>query len=103
MRNCRKKILYIGGERNMRRETALWNQMEDMCKSFSGKVFEQHSQKWIRTRQDILLKYFPKAEVDITDGIIIISPCVVDNKLECCEDCDECRRNYWLAEVGYCD
>lgn len=87
----------------MRRETAQWNQMEEMFKSFSGKVFEQHPKKWIRTRQDILLKHFPKAEVDIADGIIIISPCVVDNKLECCEDCDECRRKYWLAEVGYYD
>lgn len=77
--------------------------MEDMFKSFSGKVFEEHPQKWIRTRQDILLKYFPKAEIDINDGIIIISPCVVDSKLECCGDCNECRRKYWLAEVGYYD
>lgn len=87
----------------MRRETAeLWNQMENMLESFSGEVFEG-LRKQVRTRQDILLKYFPNAEIDITDGIVIISPCSIDNKFECCENCDECRKNYWLAEVGYYD
>lgn len=63
----------------------------------------------IKTRQSEFLKMFPNAMKD--GDVINIDPCVVDETLhlastcwECAkknnvEDCEECRKNYWLAEV----
>lgn len=63
----------------------------------------------VETRQDRFLKMFPNTMKD--EDVINIDPCVVDETLhlaspcwECAkksnvEDCEECRRNYWLAEV----
>ncbi len=61
------------------------------------------------TRQDRFLKMFPNTMKD--EDVINIDPCVVDETLhlaspcwECAkksnvEDCEECRRKYWFAEV----
>lgn len=63
----------------------------------------------IKTKQDKFLEMFPNAMKD--GDVINIDPCVVDETLplastcwECAkknnvEDCEECRKNYWLAEV----
>ena len=63
----------------------------------------------VKTRQSEFLKMFPNAMKD--GDVINIDPCVVDETLhlastywECAkknnvEDCEECRKNYWLAEV----
>lgn len=63
----------------------------------------------VETRQDRFLKMFPNAMKD--EDVINIDPCVVDETLffssychECAkknnvEDCAECRKEYWLAEV----
>ena len=63
----------------------------------------------IKTRQSEFLKMFPNAMKD--EDVINIDPCVVDETLhlaspcwECAkksnvEDCEECRKEYWLAEV----
>lgn len=63
----------------------------------------------VETRQDRFLKMFPNTMKD--EDVINIDPCVVDETLhlaspcwECAkksnvEDCEECRRKYWFAEV----
>lgn len=64
-------------------------------------------EKWaaehpIKTRQSEFLKMFPDAQQDGC-GVIAINPC----KLNICykpnctnnDDCGECRKEYWLAEV----
>lgn len=63
----------------------------------------------IKTRQNEFLKMFPNAMKD--EGIINIDPCIVDETLhlasscwECAkknnvEDCAQCCKEYWLAEV----
>lgn len=63
----------------------------------------------VETRQDRFLKMFPNAKID-NDGVIAILPCSIDkhefikSDFPCpvsCEfnNCAECRKNYWLAEV----
>lgn len=61
----------------------------------------------MKTRQDELLKMFPNAKMD-SDGIIIISPCSMEKNIikttpsTCLSihgSCNECRKEYWLAEV----
>ena len=62
-----------------------------------------------QTRQDKFLKTFPNAEVR-SDGVLDFPPCIIDKskhiEADCLcstahgfNDCDECRKNYWLAEV----
>ena len=52
----------------------------------------------IKTRQSELLKMFPNAKTN-KDGISIC-PRVVDTKHECeGKVCEECIKEYWLAEV----
>lgn len=55
----------------------------------------------VETRQDKFLKMFPNAKIDNL-GISILCPQWVSKDSKCnlqtlC--CDECRREYWLAEV----
>ena len=63
----------------------------------------------IKTRQDELLKMFPNAKVR-SDGVLDFPPCIIDKskhiEADCLcstahgfNDCDECRKEYWLAEV----
>lgn len=57
----------------------------------------------VKTRQSEFLKMFPNAGLDI-EGILRIDPCDLDIEMEkrkvCnAQDCDACRKNYWLAEV----
>lgn len=55
----------------------------------------------VKTRQSEFLKLFPGASV--TDGILDIRPCTIEKSVKCIalggESCDDCRREYWLAEV----
>lgn len=52
-----------------------------------------------KTRQSELLKAFPSAEIE--NGIAVACPKSLDQNVECgiSSSCDECTRNYWLAEV----
>ena len=63
----------------------------------------------VETRQDRFLKMFPNAEIN-KDGVIKILPCDIEKGAyisdcySCSAEhgfsgCDECRKNYWLAEV----
>lgn len=64
----------------------------------------------VETRQDRFLKLFPNVRKDI-DGVIEIAPCVIEkgeritNGEPCSvargfDNCTECRKEYWLAEVN---
>ena len=67
------------------------------------------AEKWekehpIKTRQSVFLEMFPNAPIFPDTGIVKISPCEVDAVLRgncpgvgCCL---ECRKKFWLAEVG---
>lgn len=65
---------------------------------------KEHPQK---TRQSELLKMFPRASMT-ADGIIAFCPDSMDSEFECPRKtrdnidpiCGECRREYWLEEVG---
>ena len=61
----------------------------------------------IKTRQDKFLEMFPNTKIN-SDGIIMISPCTLESGetipknfpcSPCTDDCVECRKEYWLAEV----
>ena len=63
----------------------------------------------IKTRQSKFLKMFPNAQIS-SDGVIEITPCAIEkNKYitsnsSCTvahgfNNCDECRKKFWLAEV----
>lgn len=51
-----------------------------------------------KTRQSEFLKMFPKAKV--CNGVIDLCPDIIANTDICeYENCDSCRKNFWLAEV----
>ena len=57
----------------------------------------------VETRQDRFLKMFPNADTSY-GGYLDIEPCNIDKSLfdnEACSprDCEECKKEYWLAEV----
>lgn len=60
-----------------------------------------------KTRQSELLKLFPRVSMT-ADGIIAFCPDSMDSEFECPHKtrdnidpvCGECRREYWLEEVG---
>ncbi len=61
----------------------------------------------VETRQDKFLKMFPKARVR-SNGVLDIAPCSIEkdmytNRSGTCSHtygfCDECTKDYWLAEV----
>ena len=55
------------------------------------------------TRQGKFLNQFPDAL--ITEGVLDICPRNVDKDYHCImttlDDCDDCRREYWLKTVGF--
>ena len=54
----------------------------------------------IKTRQSAFLKMFPNA--DLLGDVINILPCSIEKEMsKCCGDkkCEECHKDYWLAEV----
>ena len=54
-----------------------------------------------KTRQSEFLKMFPDTLVDEDDGVLCIDTCVIEKSIGCTngKSCDDCRREYWLAEV----
>lgn len=54
------------------------------------------------TRQGRFLHIFPDAQ--IAEGVVDVCPRKVDSEYHCTmttlDDCDDCRRAYWLAELG---
>ena len=63
-----------------------------------------------KTRQskflEMFLEMFPNADISY-EGYLNIDPCDVDKSLfddETCmpRDCEECKKEYWLAEVPRC-
>lgn len=64
-------------------------------------------EKWvaahpIKTRMSVFLEQWPDARIKKADGLPMISPCDLDNKLAGkCEGipCPECRKKFWSAEV----
>lgn len=65
-------------------------------------------EKWskehpIKTRQSEFLKMFP--DVRMHSDHIDICPKTVDTKSELCDkydcECSKCKKEYWLAEVGW--
>lgn len=54
----------------------------------------------VKTRQSEFLKMFPNA--DFCRDVINILPCSIEKEMsKCCDNkkCEECRKDYWLAEV----
>ena len=53
----------------------------------------------IKTRQDKFLEMFPNAKAD-TNGILEVCPYILNINNKCtANQCGECRKGYWLAEV----
>lgn len=57
----------------------------------------------VKTRQSEFLKMFPDAPINEGDGILCVSPCDVEGgkRIGCAngKGCNDCRLEYWLAEV----
>ena len=74
---------------------------DDSIKSIEETVLKV--EKWakdhpVKTRQSEFLKMFPNAVID--DGVLCISPCKIEKGITCAgKNCDDCYREYWLAEV----
>lgn len=68
----------------------------EKCISIVEKWSAEHP---IKTRQSEFLKMFPNAKV--SNGVISICPKHIDSECgaDCEEDCTNCRKNYWFAEV----
>lgn len=70
-------------------------------------------EKWakehpVKTRQSEFLKQWPDAEIG-DDGLPSVAPCQLYKDMEeknedgvCCKNCGcaECRRDFWLKEIG---
>lgn len=57
----------------------------------------------IKTRQSEFLKMFPNARINEGDGILCVYPCDIEGvkRIGCIngKGCNDCRLDYWLAEV----
>lgn len=78
--------------------TALVRSHPDKANEIILKWYEEHP---VKTRQSKFLEMFPNAKID-NCGTSILCPQWVDKDFKCnlktlC--CDECCREYWLAEV----
>ena len=67
-----------------------------------GVVEQWAAEHPIKTRQSEFLKTFPKPRLH--DSVIDINPCYIENDYQpraggCIEDCEQCRKDYWLEEV----
>ena len=62
-------------------------------------IVERWAKEHTKTRQSEFLKMFPNAKV--SNGVISICPKHIDSECgaDCEEDCTNCRKNYWFAEV----
>ena len=88
-----------------------YNGTKKFCKKFEFEHPEKAIaivEKWAeehpsKTRQSEFLKLFPKVEIN-NEGTINICPKVTERIYRCSYnerkvDCDECRKEYWLAEI----
>ena len=89
----------------------LFNFCAEQCNMFSNDIdkankiilkwCEEHS---VKTRQDKFLEMFPNADISY-EGYLEIKPCDIDKNLfdyeKICvpRTCEECKKEYWLAEV----
>lgn len=62
-----------------------------------GEVQKEMPGEKKKTRQSEFLKMFPNARMD--DGVAAACPSRVDKNFNCCLPCDDCRKDFWLAEV----
>lgn len=56
----------------------------------------------VKTRMSVFLEQWPDARIKKADGLPMVSPCNLDDKLmdKCAGiPCSECRKKFWLAEV----
>lgn len=85
-----------------------FNGTGETCEKFMAENPEKAVEiveKWVaehpkKTRQSEFLKMFPNAR--IRGDVLEIRPCDIDDNIECIdgdEECYECYRKYWLAEV----
>lgn len=62
-----------------------------------GEVQKETPGEKKKTRQSEFLKMFPNAQMD--DGVAAACPSRVDKNFNCCLPCDDCRKDFWLAEA----
>lgn len=79
------------------------NTQVDKANEIILKWRKEHPIKPIKTRQSEFLKMFPNADISY-EGYLEIEPCNIEKSLfdnvTCApRDCEECKKNYWLAEV----
>lgn len=81
--------------------SAIQNPDIDTIKNNVDRVIKWAKDHPVNTRQSEFLKQFPDASV--RDGTLDIRPCIIEKSVKCValegKDCDDCRREYWLAEV----
>lgn len=77
-----------------------FNSMNDLeLEAANEKILKWCEEHPVITRQDRFLKIFPNPE--FYNGVIDICPKRIDKTIKCCgrvRSCNECKRNYWLAE-----
>lgn len=94
----------------------MWNEVCTFCIMDNTQVDKANEiiLKWVKehpvkTRQSEFLKMFPNAQIS-SDGVIEIMPCAIEKNKHITSNCscpvahgfnncDTCRKEYWLAEV----
>ena len=85
------------------------NKKYSSCELFMMKEPEKAVEiieKWsdehpIKTRQDMIIKEFPN--IEMIGDFIDLRPCDMDPEINCPDGtngCTECKKRYWLTEVG---
>ena len=76
---------------------------EDDPELLVATVEEWYAKHPRKTRQNVFLKQYPNAALD-SYGVLEVSPCDIEATLydykDCnADDCEGCRREFWLQEV----
>lgn len=96
---CEKCPLGAGSETNNYPCYYLLQRFPDKANEIILKWCEEHP---VKTRQSEFLKMFPNVIRFENNNIIAIKPCDVDKDyaiFPCALTCEECFKEYWLAEV----
>lgn len=87
-------------EKNTKFNIGCGSLKEQFPEEFVAIVEKWSAEHPIKTRQSEFLKMFPDADIH-RNGILEICPRRIENSkmFDCHINCNDCRKEYWLAEV----
>ena len=92
-------------EKNTKFDIGCGSLEEQFPEEFVAIVEKWSAENPIKTRQSEFLKLHPNAKID-SSGVLAVCPLHIDtgavdicNLINLNDDCEKCRKEYWLAEV----